>query len=382
MITFIKNDFRSFEATFWSIIFPLILYFVLNSIFGNLATSSSLELRLGVIKQEELSGFGKIIDEVLDAVSSGNGPFVITNYEDVEKAIEDLKNEKEDVLLVIPKGTNAKLTGSLLLKNLGLDEATLEVYYVESRQTSRISSEILEQIFNEVNLEIAKRTGKDLVDFEVVKTLVSKEKKSTFRYKEYIFPGIVLMLIISVSLFNLNLGLSYNRTSGINKKLYTTPIKPLQYFSSYVLAMIILMMIALILLYSFALLLYKVNASLILNFRFVAAILFSMITMLSFGMMISSIFKKASTAMVVSQIVNQLLMFLGGLYFPIFNVPWVIRWLVYVLPTTYLAELLRSYMGYSVSTIPSNLLFAIPLVWMASSITIFSLNFKKVMGYE
>jgi len=379
---FLKDNFRSFEATFWSVVFPLILYFVLNSIFGNLATSSSLELKLGVVKQEELSGFGKIIDEVLDGISSKSGPFTITNYDNLENALKELKSEKQDIILVVPKGTSAKLVGSLLLKNLKLGEAILEVYYVKDRQTSRISSEILEQVFNEVNIEIAKRTNKNFVDLKVVRTLISKQKKSSFRYGEYIFPGIILMSIISISLFNLSLGLSYNRTSGVNKKLYTTPIKPLQYFSSFVFTMFILMMIALVLLYSFAIFFYRINTSLVLNFKFVMAILLSMATMLSFGMMISSVFKKASTAIVASQIVNQILMFLGGLYFPVFDVPWAIRWLVYALPTTYLGELLRSYMGYNVSAIPLYLLFGVPLIWMAFSITIFSLNFKKVMGYE
>jgi ABC-2 type transport system permease protein len=75
-------------------------------------------------------------------------------------------------------------------------------------------------------------------------------------------------------------------------------------------------------------------------------------------------------------------MFLGGLYFPVFDIPWTIRWLVYVLPTTYLVELLRTSIGYGVSSINTVFLFLVPGIWLIASIVLFTVNFKKVMGYE
>ena len=76
------------------------------------------------------------------------------------------------------------------------------------------------------------------------------------------------------------------------------------------------------------------------------------------------------------------MMFLGGLYFPVFDLPWGIRWLVYALPTTYLVELSRRVMGYQFVPLSVGWLIAVPLIWTTVSLVTFAVNFKKVMGYE
>jgi len=379
---FLKDNLRSFETTFWSIIFPLILYFILVSVFGNIATSSSIELKLGVIQQEELKAFGKILEEILKEISSEGGPFVLKYYESIESAQKDLATGKQDVILLIPKGTSAGLSGTLLFKKYKINNVLLKIYYVDERQTSNIAAKILEQIFDEVNIEIKKRSDKDFKDLEIVSIPIARHKKATFNYKEYIFPGIVLMAILSVSLFTQNIGLAYNREKGINKRLYTAPVKPIQYFLAFITTMLIMISISIALLYVLAINVYKVETVKVLDPKFMLFTLFSAITLLSFGMMLISIFKKTSTVVVIGQIMNQIMMFLGGLYFPIFDVPWAIRWIVYLLPTTYLGELLRGCMGYRVSTIPFEYLILVPSIWLIISIAIFSFNFKKVMGYE
>ncbi|MDN5338468.1 MAG: type transport system permease protein [Thermotogaceae bacterium] len=378
---FLRENFRSFESTFWSVFFPIVLFFILVSVFGNLSTSASIELKLGVIVQEKLEAFGKIFEDILKNISN-EGPFNLKYYDDFEKAQKDLIVGNQDVFLVIPKGVNASLSSAFLFKTLKIEDVALEIYYVAERQTSVIAAEILAQIFDEVNIEIQRRSNRNFKEIKITDTQVKNQNQSTFSYKDYIFPGIVLMTILSVSLFNQNIGLAYNKERGTNKKLYTTPIKPLQYFSSFLITMLIIILISLVLLYVFAIFVYKVNASNILSSKFILSILLSMITLLSFGMMLTSIFKKTSTIVVTGQIMNQVLMFLGGLYFPVFDAPWAIRWIVYLLPTTYLGELLRWCIGYKISNIPFQHLLIVPMGWILFSIVIFSVNFKKVMGYE
>ncbi|MDI3495300.1 MAG: type transport system permease protein [Pseudothermotoga sp.] len=378
---FLKENFRSFESIFWSVVFPIILFFILVSVFGNLATSGSIELKLGVIVEEKLEAFGKILEDILKGISN-EGPFVLRYYDDLKEAQNDLIMEKQDVVLVIPKGVNAGLSSALLFKALKIEDVALEIYYVPERPTSSIAAEILSQIFDEVNIEIKRRSTKDFKEPKITSIQVKKENQFIFSYKDYIFPGIILMAILSVSLFTQNIGLAYNKEKGVNKKLFTTPIRPMQYFFSFMVSMFVIIFISLVLLYIFAIFVYKIEPSNILSSKFILSILFSIVTLLSFSMMLVSIFKKTSTIVVTGQIMNQMLMFLGGLYFPIFDVPWAIRWLVYLLPTTYLGELLRWCVGYKVSNIPFQYLLIIPIGWFLVSVVIFSVNFKKVMGYE
>ncbi len=375
-----KNEIREFQVMFWSFIFPLILYFILTSVFGGMATGNpqGISFNLGIVKEENLTGFGRILDEVLGSISSNGGPFVQKEYGNLDEALEDLKNGKQDIVLVIPKGTNAKMTGSLMLQ---VGDVPLRMHYISGKESSSIAANILGEIMNEVNLEIKKRQEENYIDIASTNNVVSAKQEKGFDYNEYIFPGVALMMILSVSLFNSPIGLIQYRVSGTNKKLYTTPLKPLEYFSAHFVKLIFTMLMSLVLLYIIALTVYRVQGT-IFDPGFILSLIYSMLVSVSFGLMVASFAKKLSTATVVGQSLYQLMMFMGGLYFPVFDLPWGLRWIVYLLPTTYLVELSRRFMGYTIAPISMTWLIVVPLIWMIFSVSVFALNFRKVMGYE
>jgi len=375
-----KNEIREFQVMFWSFIFPLILYFILTSVFGGMATGNpqGISFNLGIVKEENLTGFGRILDEVLGSISSNKGPFVQKEYGNLDKALEDLKNGKQDIVLVIPKGTNAKMTGSLMLQ---VGDVPLRMHYISGKESSSIAANILGEIMNEVNLEIKKRQDENYIDIASTNHVVSAKQEKGFDYNEYIFPGVALMMILSVSLFNSPIGLIQYRVSGTNKKLYTTPLKPLEYFSAHFVKLIFTMLMSLVLLYIIALTVYRVQGT-IFDPGFILSLIYSMLVSVSFGLMVASFAKKLSTATVVGQSLYQVMMFMGGLYFPVFDLPWGLRWIVYLLPTTYLVELSRRFMGYTIAPISMTWLIVVPLIWMIFSVSVFALNFRKVMGYE
>lgn len=375
-----KNEIREFQVMFWSFIFPLILYFILTSVFGGMATGNpqGISFNLGIVKEENLTGFGRVLDEVLGSISSHGGPFVQREYGNLDEALEDLKNGKQDIVLVIPKGTNAKMTGSLMLQ---VGDVPLRMHYISGKESSSIAANILGEIMNEVNLEIKKRQEENYIDIASTNNVVSAKQEKGFDYNEYIFPGVALMMILSVSLFNSPIGLIQYRVSGTNKKLYTTPLKPLEYFSAHFVKLVFTMLMSLVLLYIIALTVYRVQGT-IFDPRFILSLIYSMLVSVSFGLMVASFAKKLSTATVVGQSLYQVMMFMGGLYFPVFDLPWGLRWIVYLLPTTYLVELSRRFMGYTIAPISMTWLIVVPLIWMIFSVSVFALNFRKVMGYE
>ena len=375
-----KNEIREFQVMFWSFIFPLILYFILTSVFGGMASGNSqgISFNLGIVKEENLTGFGRVLDEVLGSISSHGGPFVQREYGNLDEALEDLKNGKQDIVLVIPKGTNAKMTGSLMLQ---VGDVPLRMHYISGKESSSIAANILGEIMNEVNLEIKKRQDENYIDIASTNHVVSAKQEKGFDYNEYIFPGVALMMILSVSLFNSPIGLIQYRVSGTNKKLYTTPLKPLEYFSAHFVKLVFTMLMSLVLLYIIALTVYRVQGT-IFDPRFILSLIYSMLVSVSFGLMVASFAKKLSTATVVGQSLYQVMMFMGGLYFPVFDLPWGLRWIVYLLPTTYLVELSRRFMGYTIAPISMTWLIVVPLIWMIFSVSVFALNFRKVMGYE
>ncbi len=375
-----KNEFRQFETVFWSLLFPLFLFFILNAIFAGMGTQG-FSLSMGVVKEEKLVGFGEVIDSILDEVSGPEGPFRITEYANTEDALESLRQGREEIVLVIPRATSVKLTAAMAMRTLDIGAARLDIYQVSGKQSSEMAAGIMEQIINRANLEIHQAQNPDYRAFSVVTRGLATENGSSYDYTVYIFPGVTLMLILAVALFNTPLGLVFFRTNGTNKKLYTTPIRPLEYFASMFLNWLLTMVLGFILLLLFSSVFYGVGSE-IMNLQFFLSVFFSMVVLLAFGMMVSSFATKLSTATVFGQVAMQVLMFLGGLYFPVFTLPWGIRWFVYILPTTYLVELQRRFIGQSVSPIPFYVLILVPVAWLVFSTTVFAANFKKVMGYE
>lgn len=375
------NDMREFEAMFWSIIFPLILYFILTAVFGGMGTSD-LSFKMGLVKDEELKGMGTILEQVIDGISGEDGPFVKEEYDSLENALEDLRTQKLHILIHIPEGTTAKLTSALMFANLKIGEAELDVHYISGKQDSETAASIMEQIIGQVNLEIASRQNPDFKSFEIANDVLTVSEQNEFNYSLYLFPGILLMMILSVSLFNGPIGLVINKESGINKKLYSTPLNPYQYFFANFIKIILTMLTSMVLIYLMAIFVYSVDFRMIINGPFIVSVLLSMIVMLGFGMMISSLVKKLSTMIALAQISLQVLMFLGGLYFPVFDVPIPLKWIVYGIPTTYLVELMRRNLGLNVAPVSQATLYIVPMIWFVASVFIFAVNFKKVMGYE
>ncbi|OAA30698.1 hypothetical protein AT15_09725 [Kosmotoga arenicorallina S304] len=376
----LRSDLREFETFFWSLIFPLILFFLLSSIFGNLGSESGISFEIGVVREEKLTGLGVIIDEVLNSISGEEGPFTLREFSSVEEATEALKKGSIELVFKIPKGTSSKLAAATLLKT-SVVKSELEMFYIPGKQSSEIAADIMNSVFDQVDLEIAKRKEPDYISLEVKMTSLLRKESEEFNYVTFLFPGILLMSVLIATLMDGPYSLTFSRDSGLNRKLYSTPISPLEYLTANVLKLVSINIISAVLLFTLALTFYPVDHG-ILSLRFIGAFLFSLVTMLPFGLMIVSLVKKPSAVVAISQITFQSMMFLGGLYIPISNVPSGMKAVMYVIPTTYLVELMRRILGYKFGTMSDSMLIIVPLIWAVTSISIFSLNFKKVMGYE
>jgi len=377
------NDIREFNGFFWPFVFPLVLFFILTSVFSGAYSDGGVTFRLGVVKEVELSGFGKILDQVLGSISPD--PFQITYFEDLEEARKNLQTKKIDLILKIPKDFNMALTRVMLFSQ---GVANLEFYALANSMESEMAKRILQSILGSIDLEISKqkiaRSGGNYtqVDFELI-PVQKQTQNEKFHYPTYIFPAVILMSVLSLGFFNLPLGLIYNRESGINKRLYSTPVRSLEYLSSFGLSVFFSMVLSSVLVYAMGLAIYKVS-NLVFSAGFILKLLFSMVVSFSIGITVVSVCRRFSTAIVVVQILYQLMMFLGGFYFPVLNLnmPVFIRAIAYVLPTTYLAENLRYSLHQGVYSFSQFQLWAVPLAWVAVSIIAFVFSFKKVMGYE
>jgi ABC-2 type transport system permease protein len=374
---FFFNEIREFEVLFWSIVFPLVLYFFLSAILGrHIDDSESGAFSLGVVREEVLQ-VKTPVDQALEQLSVKVKLFDLVPFDSREKAERELKNNKVDIVLVIPKGTAQAAARAFTPSGTGIP---LEVLKIGGRESSKVAANVLAAAFDRANLEI----GKAMDPRYISVTGETKPVGGTRRkvdYEDYIFPSIALMMMLSVGLFNSPLSLIFCRTTGINRKLYSTPLRSGEYFGAHMVKLVLTMLVALMLLYVMAYFVYHVRDG-IFSLAFLGSMLLGMVVLVSFGLMLASFATKESTAIALGQTFNQVMMFLGGFYFPVFGLPWGLRWLVYALPTSWLVELGRRSMGIATTDQPLGLLIGVPCAWLVVSLVVFSLNFRKVMGYE
>jgi ABC-2 type transport system permease protein len=379
---FLLDNVRDFNGVFWPFVFPLFLFFVLTSVFWSGGSTESVNFKVGVVFEERLVGFAEFLNQVLKAVQPE--PFRLSEYDSFEKALEDLKRKKLDAVLKVPAGFSGRLTWTVLTKQeRNLPE--LEIHCLRAQQESEMAGQLLQMILERANLEFFKRAGfvRSYVEVQIQEKPVSTAEESDFHYPTYIFPAVILMSWLAICLFSLPLNILYNREVGINKRFFTTGLRSFEYFTSLLLSMGVIMVVSCVLIYAFGFLVYKVKPS-SLSFEFILKLLFTMVVFFGLGMMITALFKKSSSALVFSQVANQLLMFLGGFYFPLlnFNLPEPLEWICLALPTTYLVEDLRKSLGQNVYSFSSLQTFLVPTAWLVLALVLFAANFKRVMGHE
>lgn len=368
---FFLSEIREFEVVFWSIVFPLLLYFFLSTIFGSEGKTSGISFKLAVLRSGGQTTELVVADKTVEAISGKDGPFKATSFADIEAALSAMKQGKQDAVLEIGSVAASTPPGG-----------SVTIHCISGRESSQVAGNILQIAFDKANIEVARDSDPQFrsIPSEAIPVQNTASGRSV-DYKDYIFPSVALMMMLSVALFNSPLSLSFYRSSGTNKKLFTTPLRPLEYFGAHLVKLLSTIMISLVLLYLMAFFIYRVRSG-IFSPGFFMALVLAMLTFVSFGLMVASFARKESSAGIMGQVFYQTMMFLGGFFFPVFGVTWGIRWLVYVLPSTYLVELLRRGMGIQSAPIGMFWLIAIPMLWLVVSAGVFTLNFRKVMGNE
>ncbi|NUU97096.1 ABC transporter permease [Marinitoga sp. 1138] len=370
----LKNNIRSFDSYFWAFIFPVVLFVIFVMIFDNINYSEDLSfnsLKAGIVYEKKLTGFGKtIISQMLKHTN-----FKTENINTLDEALNELKNKKLDIIIYFPDDFSLNLNSSLF--GIKQKEANVDIYYVEGRNNSEILKEISKIFFEYSNIEIIKNVKK-IKEPEIKKIAI--DSKDVFRYRDFLFPGILIMSIMSIGFFSIPYDILFSRDSDINKKMLTTPVNGFTYFLSILLSDLIIVMLSSIFLFLAGIIMHV--SSEFFSVRFFLLYLFSIITIFSFGLLITAFSKNISSTMSILNILFQIFMFLGGLYFPVFNIPWAIKWIVYINPITYLVEGMRRTIGMNISPISNAWLIIVPMLWIIMSFMAFSIKYRKVMGYE
>ncbi len=363
-IYFFKSAVRERNYVFWCVAFPVLLMIILITIFSSLYEVKRVNFDIYLMKNES-GEFSNIIYNIFDELSKGeNKIFNLKVFRDIsikENLLEDLKKGKTNLIVEIPEGFDSLVISNITMRMFGatVNPVPIKVYTLRHNISSQSASMVVKSIIDRMNLEFVKRMTK--VNEYKVKSEILGSRKG-FSYVDFIFPGMIIIAIFFTGLFGVSQELAWYREGKILKRFQLTPISPLNFFISYFLSRFYFFILQILALSFVGKVIYKSSVNPF-SFYFIFYVFLTMLTISTFGFFISALAKNTNSANIIGQILNFPLQFLGGIYFPVNDVPWFIKWILIINPITYLASGIRDTLGVMPSPYPIYLTILVPLAY-------------------
>ena len=153
-------------------------------------------------------------------------------------------------------------------------------------------------------------------------------------------PVLAALMIALNTVLSLVTIISIYREGGILKRLRATPLGPTRILTAHVVVKVLMTIATLIVTVAAGRRVIAVSLDLRL-LSFTAALIVSMLSVLTIGFVIASVVPTARFAQPVGGFVLYPMLFLSGLFYPIEGMPPVLRAIAHVLPLTYAVSLLR-----------------------------------------
>jgi ABC-2 type transport system permease protein len=329
IIVSIKSFYREKTAMFFTIAFPILLILVFGTIFMD-QDNMSFELYVQDLDRTDTSA-------QLVKILTLTGKFKIAKVDPAIDAKEYIKNNKLNLVLIIPKDYEKFFYQRVYNNDLN---ASVKLTYVYDPSSSSVSTkmQILSLVFAGINQKISGTAP--FIRSEEASILTKK-----YRFIEFFIPGIIAMAVMTGSLFGTVYLNTELRQKGIIRKLTTTPITRIDWIMSNILYQFILAVISTIamLLVSYAVF----NVRLQINAWLPVFIMLDVFAFVGIGMILTRFVKEAESAAAAANAIMFPMMFLSGSFFPIEMMPGFLKTLAWILPLYYINEGLRASMVFS-----------------------------------
>jgi len=329
LVVSVKSFYREKTTMFFTIAFPILLILVFGTIF---MSQDNVSFHLYVQDLDHTNSSAHLVKTL-----KLNGKFKITNVDPAVNATQYVRDNKVNLVLIIPKDYEKSLNQSIEFDD---PNASVTITYVYDPSSSSVTMkmQILNSVFAYINQGLS---GKSPFITTAETSILTKK----YRFIEFFIPGIIAMAVMTASLFgtvNVNTEL---RQKGVIRKLSTTPITRTDWILSNILYQFILAVISTIamLLVSYAVF----NVSLQINAWLPVFIVLDVFTFVGIGMILTRFAKEAQSAAAAANAIMFPMMFLSGSFFPIEMMPGFLQTLARILPLYYVNEGLRASMVFA-----------------------------------
>lgn len=212
-----------------------------------------------------------------------------------------------------------------------------------------------------------------------VEPILSVETKEVnahnLRYIEFLLPGLIALSIMQMSVFSVAFVFTQYKEKGVLKRLLATPMRPFQFVAANAITRLLVSVAQAVIFIVVGLILFKVHV--VGSYLLLAlCVVLGALMFLGLGFTISGLAKTVDSVPVFANIVVFPMMFLGGTFFAISNMPAWLRFIAQFLPLTYFSTAVREIMtkGSGLAVIWPDILGM--AVWTVILITLATVTFR------
>ena len=315
----LKIMIRNRHTTFWALLFPLMLVVVFGIFRFDTADSASI-----AIYEDTNTPTGTAITEAISELAFLDTPLSVENE---LTAITEIKNGELDYLLSIPSQFGQDQGNGNLLTRL-----QLRVNPNNSEQNQLVEAAIQSAITILLTPEPTEVTSFSL---EVENLEVSQP-----RYFDVVLLGLVGLGIMTNSIISIAVKISTYRSQSILKRLLVTPLPIWKYFASEIIAHLALALVQAIIILGVGILLFGARLSGD-WLGLVLVILLGSAVFLNIGFLMSAWANSPSAASGMGNAIALPMVFFAGTFFSTASLPWVLPYIVEVLPLTPMLSAMR-----------------------------------------
>ncbi len=318
-----KLFYREPISVFWTFVFPAVLMLLIGWFFeGNIQQS-----KLYIYDEDQSDRSVQFINQV-----KGSSEFNVRVLKG--KEFESKRDDNHgELILLIHKGFQDDIDNNR--------KGGLSFYYNLAYGSS---GEKGIAAFYQLLPSVVSQMTRHPIPFNINKINLG-EKGKLLRYIDFLCPGIIAMSIMATSLFGVGIVITSYREKGKLRRFALTPLKKPVFILAHIIHryfVVLLQAISLILL-AFVFFDLKFYGDV---FSFLIVITVGLVTFISMGFMVASRARKSETAAAIANLLFFPMLLLGGVYFPLENIPEIFLPVVKVLPLANLTETLRQVIFY------------------------------------
>jgi ABC-2 type transport system permease protein len=348
---------RNRQVLFWTLFFPIFLMLMLGTFLGK---GNGMSLTIGVIDRDQ-SVLSKELRHTLEKHEAID--FQLENTK--QDALAALKKGELQLVVVIPKNYGDHLehhsSSSIPL--------AVPVYYNDTNfAVSQVGLTLVNSVIDEIS--------KERVDYKPAVVMESQGIEAlNLRYIDFLVPGIVAMMIMSNNMNGVAGQIASWRERGILRRMQGTTLKASTFIAAQITARLLLngSQALIVLLVAHLVFGVEVRGSWVTLLSFV---IMGTLAFMAIGFIIAGIAKTPESAAPIAGFLSFPMLFLGGVFFPIKNMPDLLQPLVKLLPISHLSTALRETMNVGASFMSLSTELWVLAGWLVCAFIIASYTFK------